>query len=224
MDTVTIGNVGKPIGRDYYEIPLEFIDPAQLRCRVTSRPLWTDTPAPPTDAALNIWLVGPGTERLNCLETPLIRSKELSCMITKRGRYTMTFQSANSALAVGFGFTCSQQPLKLDSPPLVVGPAPANQGTKHPLGTAATSKGSELLAAPKLVLRLDVVNDGSDDKHKILTLVPCAEPLKAGSGSIKIGKSSSRRYIVHKSKTCEVEVSDVPENLLQSDTPVILTP
>src|SRR4051812_43908004 len=52
MDAVVIGNVGKPISRDFYQVPVEFLEPTQLHCKVTFRPLWSDIPTPPTQVAL----------------------------------------------------------------------------------------------------------------------------------------------------------------------------
>lgn len=227
MDTVVIGNVGKTIGRDDFKVPIEFKEPALLHCKVTYRQLAPDF-ASAAEVALNVSLDGPGTDS-ECSETPLLLSKEINCTVKRRGLAKLTIWSANPSVAVGFGFTCSQTVQRGDAVADggALHQAHASGGRRSAAGVTPAAKPDLPQPPPdagRLNKRLEAANDGQDDKHKILTLAPCDEPLKATSGSIKIGKSTSRRYIVHKSKTCEVEVADVPENMLEADTQVILTP
>lgn len=232
-DRVVVGIVGRKIGREQFTTTLPVPGPAEIRCQVSFHRLsvpQTDRSEETLNFDIKDLKLSANERDWNCSETPSPGHKDVTCLFERAGVARIRLESANPNMALGFGFLCSQKPReaaaqtpavkKLRPPGRTTSPRedPANS-------TVATSTTSEPAqpAAEALVKQLIGASEGRDDKHKVLTLSPCKEPLSLTKGTATFAKLR-RSFTVVSSKGCEIEVADVPDSVLESgDTSIKLS-
>lgn len=212
LDTVYVGMVGKAINTPLVVKKIVTRSPMQMVCRVGYRQVtWTSSAAhepPPLNFSIR------GAE---CSEGGIIRGrpeKTLNCKMTTGGA-EIRVEPGDSDAILAFGLYCSR---KGDLAPRVQ-PAPAQAPAATPAPPAADPP------AAALVKQLRSSGDGSSDKFTRLSLKPCKEPLLTDKarGVVTIGSSSIRRqFVVTKSETCDIEVRDVPEDILEPNIKIQL--
>ena len=235
-DRIVVGIVGKPIARAQFVTTLPVLGPAEVRCQISFHRLRVPQTDFSSDETLNFDIKPANDPDWNCSETPGAGHKDVICHVERAGLAQIRLESANPNMAVGFGFLCSQKPRLAQLTQTTVkkparNPSQTMASSKEPQdgahGTVAATKTNEppLPIVDSIEKSVSAAVEGSDDKHKVLTLSPCKEPLPVSKGKAFFDKlRRSFTFTVVNSKRCEIEVADVPESVLDAaDPPVKLT-
>lgn len=225
FDQVFMTYVGRGVIPNEFRRPLEIKEPAEVRCQVSYQKLLLGGPPPPGAVAVNVIVSGKGFG-VNCQES-LFEStfrKEVVCRVAERGELDLRIQSANPVLTIAVGFICTRN--KLEAAALAPLTTPQLKVRSSGIGSTPTASPGGLAAGPVLSRKLVSTSDGKDDKHKVLTLSPCSDPLWSNGvkGTAIIGKNRRVSFMVVDSSNCDIEVSGVADGLLESDSNIKLLP